>query len=84
MRMALRPYDLVDATERRRDEQDLAWLRRVCSVTAPKRSWRRHWPIWRCWRADEAPEGTAPGQLTRANFHASIHGVMKSPNRART
>jgi hypothetical protein len=28
MRMALRPYDPVDATERRRDEQDLARLRR--------------------------------------------------------
>jgi hypothetical protein len=28
MRMALRPHDPVDATERRRDEQDLARLRR--------------------------------------------------------
>jgi hypothetical protein len=50
MQLALRPYDPVDATERRRDEQDLAWLRRgVCGVTAPKRSWRRHWLICRCW-----------------------------------
>ena len=28
MRIALRPHDPVDATERRRDEQDLARLRR--------------------------------------------------------
>jgi hypothetical protein len=47
------------------------------------------------WKRQRSLRSTAPssppefqtdpiGQLTRANFHASTHGVMKSPNRART
>jgi hypothetical protein len=48
MRIALRPYDPVDATERRRDERDLARLRSRLRRDCTEQSWRQHSPICRC------------------------------------